>query len=76
MCMLVVLVITIKNRIYKQTPLIHHSDSGLQYCSNEYQRILDKNNIKSSMTQKYNPYENGIAERINGILKQEVDVDK
>ncbi len=66
----------IKNRTYKQMPLIHHSDRGLQYCSNEYQRILDQNNIKSSMTQKYDPYENAIAERINGILKQEFDIDK
>lgn len=66
----------IKNRTHKQTPLIHHSDRGLQYCSNEYQRILDKNNIKASMTQKYDPYENAIAERINGILKQEFDIDK
>lgn len=66
----------IKNRVHKQMPLIHHSDRGLQYCSNEYQRILDKNNIKSSMTQKYDPYENAIAERTNGILKQEFDIDK
>lgn len=66
----------IKKRAYKETPLIHHSDRGLQYCSNEYQRILDKNNIKTSMTQKYDPYENAIAERINGILKQEFDIDK
>lgn len=66
----------IKNRVYTQMPLIHHSDRGLQYCSNEYQRILGKNNIKSSMTQKYDPYENAIAERINGILKQEFDIDK
>lgn len=66
----------IKSRIYTQTPLIHHSDRGLQYCSNEYQRILDKNNITASMTQKYDPYENAIAERINGILKQEFDIDK
>ena len=66
----------IKNRNYKQTPLIHHSDRGLQYCSNEYQKILNQNNIKASMTQKYDPYENAIAERINGILKQEFDIDK
>ncbi len=70
------LAMAIKNRTYKQTPLIHHSDRGLQYCSNEYQKILDKNNIKASMTQKYDPYENAIAERVNGILKQEFDIDK
>ncbi len=66
----------IKSRAYTQTPLIHHSDRGLQYCSSEYQRILNKNNITASMTQKYDPYENAIAERINGILKQEFDIDK
>ena len=60
----------LKNRSYNKA-LIHHSDRGLQYCSNDYQRILDQNNIKTSMTEKYDPYENAIAERINGILKQE-----
>lgn len=66
----------LKNRVYKNEPIIHHSDRGLQYCSNEYQKILDKNNIQSSMTEQYDPYENAIAERINGILKQEFDIDK
>jgi len=66
----------LKNRNYKKEPIIHHSDRGLQYCSNEYQKILDVNNIKPSMTEKYDPYENAIAERINGILKQEFDIDK
>jgi|TARA_R110002051_G_C8679049_1_gene491516 transposase InsO family protein len=64
----------IKNRVYKTNPLIHHSDRGLQYCSNEYQRLLKDNHIKPSMTEKYDPYENAIAERINGILKQEFDI--
>ena len=62
------------NRIYKKRPLIHHSDRGLQYCSNEYQKVLNDNGIKPSMTEKYDPYENAIAERINGILKQEFDI--
>ena len=66
----------LKNRIYKNEPIIHHSDRGLQYCSNEYQKILDKNDIQPSMTEQYDPYENAIAERINGILKQEFDIDK
>lgn len=51
--------------------LLHHSDRGLQYCSNEYQKILAKNKINCSMTEVYDPYENAVAERINGILKQE-----
>ncbi len=66
----------VKNRIYKQEALIHHSDRGIQYCSNEYQKLLDKFDIQPSMTQKYDPYENAIAERINGILKQEFDINK
>jgi transposase InsO family protein len=51
--------------------LIHHSDRGLQYCSKEYTDLLKKNNILISMTQQYDPYENAIAERVNGILKEE-----
>lgn len=61
----------IKNREYKRDKLIHHSDRGLQYCSNSYQDLLKKNTIKCSMTEQYDPYENAVAERVNGILKQE-----
>jgi len=61
----------IKNRSYPNTELIDHSDRGLQYCSNAYQQLLTKNNIKCSMTESYDPYQNAIAERVNGILKQE-----
>lgn len=60
----------IKNREYDY-PLIHHSDRGLQYCCNEYQDLLQLKKIKCSMTEKYDPYQNAIAERVNGILKQE-----
>ena len=56
--------------------LIHHSDRGLQYCSNEYQKILEKHQLKCSMTQNSDPYENAVAERVNGILKQEFEIDK
>lgn len=66
----------ISKRTYKKEPIIHHSDRGLQYCSNEYQKILSINNIRPSMTEKYDPYENAIAERINGILKQEFAINK
>src|SRR5690606_16829315 len=51
--------------------LIHHSDRGVQYCSDEYQEYLKKYKITCSMTENSDPYENAIAERINGILKQE-----
>lgn len=58
------------NRKYNNS-LIHHSDRGLQYCSKEYTQYLSKNDIQISMTQSYDPYENAIAERVNGILKEE-----
>jgi len=51
--------------------LIHHSDRGLQYCNPLYTNVLKENRIKISMTTKYDSYENAIAERVNGILKDE-----
>src|SRR5690606_36708277 len=68
----------LKMALNKENPenLIHHSDSGLQYCSDDYQKLLKKHKIGCSMTQESDPYENAIAERINGILKQEYDIDK
>ena len=60
----------IKQRKYNKS-LIHHSDRGLQYCSNDYQSMLQKKKIIPSMTESYDPYANAIAERVNGILKQE-----
>lgn len=51
--------------------LIHHSDRGLQYCSAQYQQLLTKNKITPSMTDGYDCYQNALAERVNGILKQE-----
>ena len=66
----------LKLRKYKSLSLIHHSDRGLQYCANEYQKLLNKSKIKCSMTQNSDPYENAVAERINGILKQEFGIDK
>ncbi len=73
---LVALKNAMKRRKDKHLPLIHHSDRGLQYCANEYQKALDKGEIGCSMTQNSDPYENAVAERINGILKQEFMVDK
>jgi len=60
----------LKNRKYNGE-LIHHSDRGLQYCSSEYVKQLTDHRINISMTQNGNPYENAIAERVNGILKYE-----
>lgn len=64
----------IRNRKYPHSPLIHHSDRGLQYCSQSYTDTLKKHGIKISMTENSDPYENAIAERVNGILKDEFDL--
>ena len=66
----------IKSRQYKHRNLIHHSDIGLQYCSNEYQSTLAKNRITPSMTESYDPYTNAVADRINGILKDEFMIEQ
>jgi len=60
----------VRNRLTTH-PLIHHSDRGLQYCSGCYQSVLRKHRITPSMTDGYDCYQNVLAERINGILKQE-----
>lgn len=52
--------------------LIHHSDRGVQYCCADYVEILKEKNIKISMTENGDPLENAIAERVNGILKEEL----
>lgn len=51
--------------------LIHHSDRGIQYCSSYYQKIHEKNKITCSMTDGYDCYQNALAERVNGIIKNE-----
>jgi len=51
--------------------LIHHSDRVIQYYSHGYVKLLQDNNIKISMTEDGDPRDNAIAERVNGILKDE-----
>ena len=55
---------------------IHHSDRGVQYCSNEYRTFLESHGGQSSMSAPGCPYENAVAERINGILKSEFYLDR
>lgn len=55
-----------------ETIVIHHSDRGIQYCSNEYVSLLVEHNAMISMTESGDPLENAIAERVNGILKTEL----
>jgi len=51
--------------------VIHHSDRGVQYCCSDYVKVLNKNHFQISMTENSDPRENAIAERVNGILKDE-----
>lgn len=65
------LAMALGSRTWGEKPLIHHSDRGLQYCSSDYIGRLRLNGITPSMTQNSDPYENAVAERVNGILKDE-----
>lgn len=66
----------VKQRMYKKEALIHHSDRGIQYCSDDYQQLLGKQKITCSMTESYDPYANAVAERVNGILKDEFQLEE
>ncbi len=61
----------LRNNQGRNEKLIHHSDRGVQYCSKVYVSLLQKNKVDISMTRPGSPQENAIAERINGILKEE-----
>lgn len=63
-------------RVKDPSGIIHHSDRGTQYCSNDYTSILHSSGLQISMSRKGNPYDNAIAERIFGILKGEFGLDK
>lgn len=52
--------------------LIHHSDRGIQYCSKAYIGLLKRHKVQVSMTEENHVYENALAERVNGILKNEL----
>lgn len=65
-----------KLRVYRNRDLLHHSDRGLQYCSRLYVDELLRNNCQISMTKDGSPYDNAVAERINGILKDEFYCDE
>lgn len=62
------------NRSYERHALIHHSDRGCQYCCKEYVDLLGSKNIAISMTENGDPYENALAERMNGIIKGEFNL--
>ena len=58
-------------QVPKGIDLIHHSDRGIQYCSYDYTDLLKKHGVRISMTEQDHVYENALAERVNGILKEE-----
>jgi transposase InsO family protein len=55
---------------------IHHSDRGCQYCCHAYVERLREAGLSISMTEVMHCYENALAERVNGILKQEYELDR
>lgn len=67
-------IIALRMALKQGQPEIHHSDRGSQYCSYAYTEILKEQGTKISMAQAGNCYENAVAERINGILKQEFNL--
>ena len=64
------------NMAHNRSSVIHHSDRGIQYCCPDYTEFAGNLNLVMSTTQNSDPYENAIAERINGILKYEFGLRK
>ena len=65
-----------RQKVNTKAETIHHSDRGLQYCSREYVNLTVKNNIKLSMTENSDPYENALAERMNRTIKEEFGINR
>ena len=65
------LTMAVKNCIHHRQSIIHHSDRGLQYCCPDYTEFAGPKGFIMSTTEKSDPYENAVAERINGIIKYE-----
>ena len=66
----------LNNCVHKRKTIIHHSDRGIQYCCDKYANYAKNKGFIMSTTEKYDPYENAVAERINGILKYEFGMNK
>lgn len=66
----------LRNCIHNRKTIIHHSDRGIQYCCPKYSNFAKNKGFIMSTTEKYDPYENAVAERINGILKYEFGMNK
>lgn len=70
------LTMALKNCELNHPNIIHHSDRGIQYCCPDYSDFATDKGMILSTTEKYDPYENAVAERINGILKYEFGLIK
>jgi putative transposase len=70
------LAMALKSLDTKAQGLIHHSDRGIQYCCDAYTQILCDKGIEISMTENGDPYQNAIAERVNGVLKDNYDLKR
>lgn len=66
----------VNNTIHNNQDTIHHSDRGIQYCCPDFSEFAKSKNMTLSTTQNSSPYENAVAERVNGILKQEFGLGK
>jgi putative transposase len=66
----------VNKRIYRRQNTIHHSDRGIQYCCPDFSEFAQSKGFILSTTQNSSPYENAVAERVNGILKQEFGLGK
>jgi len=66
----------LNNCEHNRKTIIHHSDRGIQYCCPDYSEFAEGKGMILSTTEKYDPYENAVAERINGILKYEFGLIK
>jgi putative transposase len=70
------LMMALSNRQYPARKLVHHSDQGIQYCSQSYINMLKTHSVSISMAAKGSPHENALAERVNGILKSEYQLGR
>ncbi|GMT50051.1 MAG: integrase [bacterium] len=62
--------------VHEPDKLTHHSDRGIQYCCDDYTSYLKAKKVLISMTEEDHVYENALAERVNGILKDEFLLDE
>ena len=70
------LTMAVKNSVHNRESIIHHSDRGIQYCCPDFSEFAKSKGMILSTTQNSTPYENAVAERINGILKHEFGLNK